>query len=211
MDVVESIQRLFLVSGAGWVLWLLIGLSVVSLAIAVERLIYFAGKGGDLRVVAQAVTPRLEAGDLAGASAELGRSRALGAVVARAGLALAARGPEAADKAMASALAGERSRLEARLAFLGTLGNNAPFIGLFGTVIGVIHAFHELGQQQAGAAASQAVMGGIAEALIATAVGIAVALPAVAANNWFQRRIARLTADADVLSNLVLAYLGKAA
>ena len=99
--------------------------------------------------------------------------------------------------------------LEARLAYLGTLGNNAPFIGLFGTVIGVILAFNELGKAQTGAgqAASQLVMGSIAEALVATAVGIAVALPAVAAYNYFQRWMATLLADADALSNLVLAYL----
>ncbi|MBM4360592.1 MAG: MotA/TolQ/ExbB proton channel family protein, partial [Deltaproteobacteria bacterium] len=82
----------------------------------------------------------------------------------------------------------ERTRLEARLAFLGTVGNNAPFVGLFGTVIGVIQAFEELGHgapghggaSSAAQVASQAVMGSIAEALVATAVGIAVALPAVA-------------------------------
>jgi biopolymer transport protein ExbB len=208
MDVVTSIQNLFLASGAGWVLWLLIVLSVISLAISVERVLYFRQKGGDLRALARRVSPELERGDFAAARKLLAASQTLGAVVATAGLEMAARGPEAADKAMQSALAGERSRLEARLAFLGTLGNNAPFVGLFGTVIGVIHAFDELGRESAaGGAASQAVMSGIAEALIATAVGIAVALPAVAANNWFQRRIANLIADADVLSNLVLAYL----
>lgn len=119
---------------------------------------------------------------------------------------------------MQSAAALERARLERWLAYLGTLGNNAPFIGLFGTVIGVIGAFEALGQEtaapsaRAGVAAatqvaSQAVMTSIAEALVATAVGILVALPAVAAFNYFQRRAASLLSGTEVLSNLVLAYL----
>src|SRR5690606_9252978 len=100
--------------------------------------------------------------------------------------------------------------------FLGTLGNNAPFIGLLGTVIGVIGAFEELGHAApghgggAGAAsqvASQAVMSSIAEALIATAVGLLVALPAVAAYNYFQRKIASLCQGSEALTNLVLAYM----
>ena len=115
---------------------------------------------------------------------------------------------------MQSAMAAERKALEARLAYLGTLGNNAPCVGLLGTVIGVILAFEQLGQATGaagGGAASQvasaAVMAAIAEALVATAVGIGVALPAVAAYNYLQRRIAAMLDDAETLSNLVLAYL----
>jgi biopolymer transport protein ExbB len=113
---------------------------------------------------------------------------------------------------MESAMAVERAALDGRLAYLGTLGNNAPFVGLFGTVIGVILAFDALGTETgataaAGQAASAAVMNAIAEALVATAVGIAVALPAVAAYNYFQRRIACMLGDAEALTKLVLAYL----
>src|SRR5207248_7240005 len=136
------------------------------------------------------------------------------ATIAAAGLRLAPRGPEAVDKAMQSAVALERGRLEKRLVFLGTVGSNAPFVGLFGTVIGIIHAFEELGHAAPGhaaAAASQvasaAVMSSIAEALVATAVGILVALPAIAAFNYLQRRAATLLGASDVLANLVLAYL----
>jgi biopolymer transport protein ExbB len=94
------------------------------------------------------------------------------------------------------------------------VGSNAPFVGLLGTVIGVIRAFEELGHDAPGSAgagasqvASQAVMSGIAEALVATAVGIAVALPAIAAYNYFQRRVTAFLAESETLSNLVLAYL----
>jgi biopolymer transport protein ExbB len=139
-------------------------------------------------------------------------SPSVAASIAAAGLRLADRGPKAADKAMQSAVAFERTRLERWLAYLGTVGNNAPFVGLFGTVVGVVGAFEKLGKGSAptaaaGQAATQAVMSSIAEALVATAVGILVALPAVAMYNYFQRRIASLLSESEVLTNLVLAYL----
>src|SRR6185312_11466038 len=95
-----------------------------------------------------------------------------------------------------------------RLAYLGTLGNNAPFLGLLGTVIGVVTAFAALSEANkapvaaasASALAPQAVMLSLSEALVATAVGLAVAIPAVAANNFFQRLIKATLANADALS-----------
>jgi biopolymer transport protein ExbB len=192
------------------VLWLLFSLSLVSIAIVIERVIVFRTKGTDLKRLADKLDAHLATGDFAKARASLRDEPSLCARVADAGLRLAGRGPATAEKGMQSAMSIERSLLEARLAYLGTLGNNAPFIGLFGTVIGIILAFNELARAQAGGngqLASQAVMGSIAEALVATAVGILVALPAVAAYNFFQRWLTTLLADADALSNLVLAYL----
>lgn len=216
MTVVEAIKQLFVGAGVGWVMWLLGVLSVVSLAIIIERWLLLRGRSGDLRALADKLDARLGKGDVAGAIADMKQERAVAAAIAAAGLRLAHLGPGGAEKAMDSAVALERGVLEKRLAYLGTLGNNAPFVGLFGTVIGVIQAFEELGHgapghgggaSAASQVASQAVMTGIAEALVATAVGIAVALPAVAAYNYLQRRVASVLSGADVLSNLVLAYL----
>jgi biopolymer transport protein ExbB len=209
MSTVEAIKNFFLQTGAAWVLWLLFGLSFLSIAVVVERFLVFRTKGTDLKRLADKLDRHLASGDLEQARDALRTETSVCARVADAGLRLANRGHATADKGMQSAMAVERSLLEARLAYLGTLGNNAPFIGLFGTVIGVILAFNELGQaqSQAGSMASQAVMASISEALVATAVGIAVALPAVAAYNYFQRWISTLLADAEALSNLVLAYL----
>jgi biopolymer transport protein ExbB len=112
---------------------------------------------------------------------------------------------------MEGAKALQRMKLERRLAYLATLGNNAPFIGLFGTVIGVVMAFDALGQQklEAGSAqlAPQAVMSSIGEALVATAVGIGVAIPAVAANNVFQRITKATLANTEALSRVLLSHL----
>jgi biopolymer transport protein ExbB len=210
MSTVEAIKNFFLQTGAEWVLWLLFALSFISIAIVIERVLVFRKKSGDIKQLADKLDRHLAAGDLEQARAALREENSVCARVADAGLKLAERGPQTAEKGMQSAMAVERSLLEARLAYLGTLGNNAPFIGLFGTVIGVILAFDELGKVQSAAAgqgASSVVMGSIAEALVATAVGIAVALPAVAAYNFFQRWISTMLADAEALSSLVLAYL----
>ncbi len=214
MSAMESVKDVLLASGASWVLWLLGLLSMASLVVAAERWLYLRRRGGDLEALARALDERLRGGEFERARRELEASPAVAARVADAGLRLADRGPAAAEKAMESAAALERGRLERGLAFLATVGNNAPFIGLFGTVVGVIHAFEELGHAApghgataAGQVASQAVMAGIAEALVATAVGIAVALPAVATYNFLQRRVASMLAGTDVLSSLVLAYI----
>lgn len=215
MNTVEAIKHLFLDAGAGWVLWLLGGLSVASVAVALERWVLYRQAAGDLRALCAGLQQRLATGDEARAADWLESSSSVAARVAAAGLRLFDRGPAAASRAMVSRTALEREALDERLAFLGTLGNNAPFIGLFGTVIGVIQAFEELGHSAAGhvgagatsQVASGAVMSAIAEALVATAVGIAVALPAVAAYNYLQRRVEHVLGGAEVLSNLVLAYL----
>jgi biopolymer transport protein ExbB len=214
MTSIESVKQILLVSGAGWVLWLLGALSAASLALALERWMYLRRRGGDLEALARQLDAHLQGDDFEAARRVLEASPAVAARVADAGLRLADRGTGAAEKAMQSAAALERGRLERWLAFLATVGNNAPFVGLFGTVVGVIHAFEELGHaapghgaSAAGQVASQAVMASIAEALVATAVGILVALPAVAAYNYLQRRVTSLLSGAEVLTNLVLAYI----
>jgi biopolymer transport protein ExbB len=125
------------------------------------------------------------------------------------------RGAKSAEEAMSGARALQRLKLERRLAYLGTLGNNAPFVGLFGTVIGVVQAFAALGHQDAVLAASEAahglapqeVMAAIAEALVATAAGLFVAIPAVAMYNIFQRRLRSILANTDALGSVLLAHL----
>ena len=213
MNTVEAVKHLFLGAGAGWVLWLLAALSVACLAVAVERWLSYRRSAGDLHALARELSARLEQPARHDTVAWLESTGTVPARIAAAGLKLAGRGAASAGKAMASRTALEREDLDKRLSFLGTIGNNAPFIGLFGTVIGVIHAFEELGHAttghsgSAGQLASGAVMSAIAEALVATAVGIAVALPAVAAYNFLQRRVEQILGSAEVLSNLVLAYL----
>jgi biopolymer transport protein ExbB len=134
-----------------------------------------------------------------------GRSPAMPAVVAVAGLAEAERGVEAAAEAMNNAKTRARQEHERYLIVLGTLGNNAPFIGLFGTVLGIIRAFNDLSiDTEAG---EQAVMSGISEALVATAIGLLVAIPAVVAFNFFNRRVRAAVTDSDAIAHVVLGEL----
>lgn len=215
MNAVDAVKHLLLESGAAWVLYFLGILSVVTVALVVERVVFYRAVSADLRSLVVEVDGLLAKGDRLSAMAELGKSDSVAASIAVAGIRLSDRGVAAAEHGMRSATALQRARLERWLAYLGTVGNNAPFVGLFGTVIGVIHAFEELGRstgQQAAASASQvasqAVMAAVAEALVATAVGILVALPAVAFYNYFQRRVTAILGESEALSSLVLAYIG---
>src|SRR5262245_33057876 len=163
----------FTLLGSSWVLWLLIALSVISVAIMIERGIYFVRHRIDVDALSaeirQAVDKPAERERLA---QRFARADTIEATVVSVGLLEVSRGAEAAAEAMVGARAQYKHNLERGLAFLGTLGNNAPFIGLFGTVLGIIKAFRDLAENsQAGA---QAVMAGISEALVSTAVGLMV-------------------------------------
>jgi biopolymer transport protein ExbB len=209
MNIVERSKHVLLEVGATPILYLMIGLSVVSLAIMIERGWFFAAVSENIERLASALAARLGVDDLDGARQLVGASKSAEAAIVAAGLQQLARGADAAQEAMASATALQRMRLERRLAFLGTLGNNAPFIGLLGTVIGIVQAFEKL--QNAGMGGGSTgpatdVMGAIAEALVATAIGLVVAIPAVAAYNYFQRRIRATLSNSDALTHILLAY-----
>jgi biopolymer transport protein ExbB len=194
----------FTLLGSEWVLWVLVGLSVLSVAVMVERALVLSGDR-DSDGLARDIRALLRRGELEKARQSLAGTRAPAAAVAAAGLENFDRGNEAVAEAMASAKARLRIDLERNLGVLGTLGNNAPFIGLFGTVLGIIKAFADLSRNQAGGAA--AVMSGISEALVATAVGLMVAIPAVISFNFFQGRVRKAMARVDAMAHLVLSTL----
>src|SRR4051812_49276151 len=195
----------FTLLGAEWVLWLLIALSIFSFAIMIERAYYFLTHGVDVDSLGADLRRLLAKGSVADARSRVKGSDSAEMTVVAAGLDEVERGVDAVAEAMVGRKAHERMRLERNLAFLGTLGNNAPFIGLFGTVLGIIRAFHDLSGNQAGGAA--VVMAGISEALVATAVGLMVAIPAVVGYNYFNRRVRQTLANVDTLAHVVLAQL----
>ncbi len=205
MDIINSFLK-FALLGAEWVMWVLVVLSLISITVMIERLIYFFGKRPSVDELRADLAKLLRGGDLKGARDRVAKFSGVAATVATAALDQADRGPDAADEAAAAALIKERQGMERNLAFLGTVGNNAPFVGLFGTVIGIILAFNELSENAQGGA-SAAVMAGIAEALVATAIGLLVAIPAVAAFNTFQRRIKVIVGDANAVLHTILSGL----
>jgi len=97
---------------------------------------------------------------------------------------------QGAERSMRVALSREMDRLEANLSFLATVGSTSPYVGLFGTVWGIMHSFHALGNVKQATLAL--VAPGISEALVATAMGLFAAIPAVIAYNRFSARIERL-------------------
>jgi biopolymer transport protein ExbB len=213
--MIERIKSAMVGLGASWVLWLMLVLSVVSLAIMLERAWFFWSLRDDITTLMRDLGRFLRGGDLEGARQRLEQSPSAEAAVVVAGIVEADLGPDAAEEAMAGASSLQRTKLERRLAYLGTLGNNAPFIGLLGTVIGIVGAFEEFGKgaaQVAPAAAatagpSEAVMRNIAEALVATAVGLLVAIPAVFAFNTFQRIVKVTLSNTDALGHVLLLHL----
>ena len=193
--------------GAEWVLWLLISLSVVSIAIMVERILFFSRHNTDLDSLSDEVRRLVAMGKPEEARVRLAGQRHVAAHVVSTGLKEIARGPQAVAEAMAGAKARARMALERNLAVLGTLGSNAPFIGLFGTVIGIIKAFHDLASATNKGPA--VVMGSLSEALVATAVGLLVAIPAVLSFNYFQRRVRAHMLATDGMAHALLVELHK--
>jgi biopolymer transport protein ExbB len=210
MNIVERSKLILLDVGASPILYLMLALSVVSVAIMVERALFFFRIRENLERLASELGRTLQIGDIESARQLVASSSSAESAIVAAGLSRIEHGPAAVEEAMSGASAVQRMRLERRLGFLGTLGSNAPFVGLLGTVIGIVQAFEQL--QIAGAAngsggAMSGVMGAIAEALVATAIGLVVAIPAVAAFNAFQRKIKGTLGNAEALRHVVLSYV----
>lgn len=195
--------RVLALSGGDWVIWLLLLSSVLTVAVIVERVLVHSRERKALTALLAKARPALEAGDLDAVFKAAAAFPGAATRIVSAGMKHGS--PEAADERILAARLEAKQFLEARLLILGSLGNNAPFIGLFGTVLGVIKAFHDLAMTAS--AGPEVVMQGLSEALIATAVGLLVAIPAVMAYNYLQKRAADILNEADVLARLVLAEL----
>lgn len=123
------------------------------------------------------------------------RSQEGGAVREPARLTVEWTGLESVERAVRQEGAFQVHRYEKALGFLATTGSTAPFVGLFGTVLGIIRSFHEIGMR--GSASLATVAPGISEALVATAAGLAAAIPAVVAYNYFVQRIRGVASEMD--------------
>jgi len=189
--------------GASWVLWALLALSVSGVAIIVERAICFYSTRDDIQSLSAELGRLVSTRQWRRAEKLLSESPSFEARVALA--AVGQDDPDSADQLMLGASQNARLELEKNLAFLGTVGSNAPFVGLLGTVIGIIGAFRKLDQSRG--AWSDGLMSEIGEALIATAVGLLVALPAIAASNVFRGVVQTRLARADGLRRVVLGQL----
>lgn len=202
---IENKLRALAGLGAGWVMWFLVALSVVVVAIAIERAIVLYLATDDVGALRRNLTSALGRGDLVAARGLVIASRSIEAQVLAAGLGALPRGAAAVEERLASEAQLTKLVMERRLALLGTIGSNAPFVGLLGTVIGIIRAFHAL--DASGGQVSTALMAEIGEALTATAIGLLVALPAVALFNFFQKQIASRIGRAEALGRELLSFV----
>ena len=199
--------RAFTLVGGDWVLWVLIFASILSVTVMIERLLYFYRNRTPVDRFLEAFTERLGRDDISGAAALADITKGAEARIAKVALSHFADGEQVVEQMMASRKVSERLRLERYLMILGTMGNNAPFFGLFGTVLGIIKAFHDLAAAGGGAGSSTAVMSGISEALVATAMGLLVAIPAVIAYNFFVKKVKEFAANAETIERIILAHL----
>ncbi len=195
----------FALLGAEWVLYLLVALSVLSIAVVVERTMFFRRRTLDHEALKKETVRAIRDDAVNGVRNRYKGHEAMAARVALAGIDNRKNGIDAASEAMSSAKLASKEQYEQLTVILGTLGNNAPFIGLFGTVLGIIKAFNDLHDDPTGGI--NAVMDSTSEALVATAVGILVAIPAVVAFNVFNRLMRSHLAQTDALAHAVLSAM----
>ncbi|HVK88988.1 MAG TPA: MotA/TolQ/ExbB proton channel family protein [Kofleriaceae bacterium] len=201
MDLAQAFVD-FAQLGANWVLWLLILLSVISVGVMIDRFLWFRGRDTDTERFLRELRGAFERDELERLEKKYKDDPAIPVQVALRGVRERARGAEVVAEAMHGERARWRRGADRNLMILGTLGNNVPFVGLFGTVLGVISAFQNLTVKSA--EAERLTLNAIAEALVATAVGLLVAIPAVAAFNYFGRKLKVVMTGADECAHAVL-------
>jgi biopolymer transport protein ExbB/TolQ len=199
--------KAFALLGGEWVLYILLGLSVWSIAVIWDRFFLFQKKAKESELLQEKAPELLLNGQIKEAQKLVENLTSPAAAILKIGIANLSAGPESLEQILGSQRIHEKLMLEKNLLVLGTLGSNAPFIGLFGTVLGIIKAFNDLAL--AGTSGPTVVMRGVSEALVATAVGLLIAIPCVAAYNYFQNWIKRELSNSDRLTALLMAYAEK--
>ena len=204
MNLTENLLE-FTSSGGEWVLWILMALSFFSLAVIIERAVYISFRQNRDQGLSANLLLYLKDKKINEAIEYITQKPTVQSQVLKIGLENLDKGSAYVGEIMESQTLLERKRLSKRVVFLATVGSNAPFIGLFGTVLGIIKAFRDLSLNISGGV--DAVMAGISEALVATAVGLFVAIPATLAYNYFQKQIRVIFWDTESLTKTVLANL----
>jgi biopolymer transport protein ExbB len=198
-------------------MWIIVACSVIALAVALERAVALWGFSRRARTLADAVSRALFRGDLEDARAQCDRSGSPAADVFLAALVASsprggARPARPTAERLAAAVERERQQVNLKLRrnlwILGTVGATAPFVGLFGTVVGIMHAFRQMALTGQGGFA--VVAAGISEALVTTAGGIAVAIEAVVIYNFLNVHVGKLVLELKLLAEEYLELVREA-
>ena len=194
-------------AGAEWVMWLLLLLSVLTLACVLERWMFMLSRKLELESTWSKLAGLLDSADQTQISTQLEKARSMEEVVGLSVLQERDRSAAALEDVAQAAVTAEKLKYSRGLRFLATVTSNAPFIGLLGTVVGIVQAFAKLAEVAPGAGRSSFIMGSISEALAATAIGLLVAIPAAAAYNWFQGKVDDCESRSLILSRRLIAKL----
>ncbi len=208
----------FSLLGAEWVLYLLVFLSVFSVSILFERSLFYKTALKDIEEFRKTLRDAVASGEwdraLQIAKTRTGKQAKekpdLESAMAVALLSTRNGTPEVLNELAQDHVVRARVKWERSLALLATIGNNAPFVGLFGTVLGIIKAFNDLSQAGGGGGGVSGVTAGVADALVATAVGILVAIPAVVGFNMYQRRTKNALSEAEALKSFLVGKIAGA-
>jgi biopolymer transport protein ExbB/TolQ len=204
LSLIQTFLRLAQL-GAEWVMWLLLALGFIAAVLVFERLYLYMSTQVNVTRLARKLIETLSAGRLDEARELVKNGKGIEERVISDALSMYTEGPDAVEELVQASMIKERQRYERSLSFLGTVGSNGPFIGLLGTVIGVILSFGELGRNPKGGL--EVVGPGISEALVATAVGLVVAIPSVISFNWMKGMLKKRLANSDFLARLVVTQL----
>jgi len=191
----------------GFTMYILLFCSLLSIAILLERVFYYRKLSRTKRVQFMTKIRRaLERGNIERAIDICRETYAPFANVIYSGLELHDRHGKDISNAMEREITVETTKLERFTGIVGTIGNTAVYIGLFGTVLGIIRAFHDIAA--AGAGGMSIVIGGVAEALVCTAMGLLVAIPAVIAFNYFTKRVEHFINDMELCASEFMDLIG---
>lgn len=179
--------------------------SILTVAVIIERYLYYQKNRRDVSAFIHQLQRELERNQLQAAQATCSRLGGVVGEVAEEGVRLMAEQKEDFSKAFDITVGLVTRKLEKHLAILGTIGATAPFIGLFGTVVGVVFTLDQLG---VGGGGTPVVVVGVAKALIATGYGLIVAILAVIFNNLYTNTVKRFDDDFLLLKLLFMSFVG---
>ena len=180
-------------------MWILLLLSVVVVAIVIERLVFFSSQHGDTKGLLRAIGAKIAADDLDGAIKVCQSNKGMLPRILEFGLRRGEKNRADITDALSIALMEHLNALEKNLGIIGTIAVIAPFVGLAGTVLGIIHAFEEIALK--GNSSPAVVAQGVSEALITTFGGLVVAIFAVVFFNYFKSRIKAYNQEMIVAAN----------
>ena len=200
----ELVQRLLnsRLLHTDWVLYFLLAVFAIGVVVVLWKIVYFAMNAARARTARARVTELVAGGEWTAFTEGIEAVEGVEASVIKQALRFEANGPDVVEQQMEIALAAGKQRMDLGLTFLGTVGANAPFVGLYGTVGGIVKAFRDLSSETE--AGLSAVIAGIAEALVATAIGLIVAIPAVVAYNYLQKQVKKTMNSSSAMNKQVL-------